>query len=333
MVRVASFFRIRGETIWKLSGDTLAGLQRRFPSVEFHATADAAEFATALCQSEIFLGFEVPREYFVGAKWLRWAHSFQAGVEASLFPDLVTSEVLLTNGSGLHDVVIPEHVIGAMLALARNFHFARDVQSRAAWDRLTVATAGGGMRRLAGSTVAVLGAGPIGEGITSRLNALGAHVHVMRRRPGRPVYGAEAMLGASDLHALLAWADFVVIALPLTSETRNIIDAQAISRMKPGAFLINVGRGEMLDEVALLEALRAGRLAGAALDVFHAEPLPAADPLWAEPRVLLTPHLSGFTLDYFDRSLDLFEDNLRRFLAGEPLRNVVDKRLGYVVRE
>ncbi len=333
MVRVASFFRIRGEIIWKLSGDKLAELQRRFPKVEFHATADAAEFASALGESEIFLGFEVPRECFADAKRLRWAHSFQAGVEASLFPELVTSEVVLTNGSGLHDVVIPEHVIGAMLALCRNFHFARDVQNRAAWDRLTVATAGGGMRRLAGSNVAVLGAGPIGEGIATRLNALGAQVRVLRRRPGRPVPGAAATVGASDLHALLAWADFTVIALPLTSETRNIIDAQALAQMKQGALLINVGRGEMLDEAALLEALRAGRLAGAALDVFREEPLPAGDPLWAEPRVLLTPHLSGFTLDYFDRSLDLFEDNLRRFLGGEPLHNVVDKRLGYVVRE
>ncbi len=151
----------------------------------------------------------------------------------------------------------------------------------------------------------------------------------MRRRPDRPVAGAEAVVGPDGLHALLAWADFVVVATPLTAETRNLIDAPALAAMKSTAFLVNVGRGESVDDDALVAALRKGGLAGAGLDVFREEPLPATSPYWALPNVILTPHVSGYTPGYFEKVLALFADNLHRFLSGRPLRNLVDKRLGY----
>jgi phosphoglycerate dehydrogenase-like enzyme len=152
----------------------------------------------------------------------------------------------------------------------------------------------------------------------------------MRRDPSRPVDGAEAVVGADELRQLLSWADWVVCALPLTAETRGIINAETIKAMRSDAFLINVGRGESVDEDALARALRSGALAGAALDVFNEEPLPASHPFWSLPNLVLTPHVSGYTPQYFEKMLVLFEDNLERFLAGKPLRNVVDKQAGYV---
>jgi phosphoglycerate dehydrogenase-like enzyme len=159
--------------------------------------------------------------------------------------------------------------------------------------------------------------------------ALGMQIRVVRRDPQRPVDGAE-MYGPAQLHEVLGWADFVVVAVPLTEETRGLIGAAELRAMRADAFLINIARGEVVDEAALVECLRAGGLAGAALDVFSEEPLPADHPLWALPNAILTPHVSGYTPAYFDRMLAIFEDNLARYVEGLPLRNVVDKRRGYV---
>jgi phosphoglycerate dehydrogenase-like enzyme len=268
---------------------------------------------------------------FAGAKRLRWVHSANAGIEANLFPALVESDVILTNGAGLHSVSIPEHVLGLMFALARNLHESVRLQARSAWDRFGAIAFAGGIRELDGSNLAILGAGPIGAALARLGHALGMHVRVLRRRPEHPVAGAEAVVGPEGKLALLAWADFVVLATPLTAETENLIDRAAIGAMKPSAFLINIARGEVVDDAALIEALREKRIAGAGLDTFREEPLPATSPYWAQPNVIVTPHVSGYTARYFERTLELFRDNLRRFVRGERMRNVVDKRLGYVV--
>jgi phosphoglycerate dehydrogenase-like enzyme len=154
-------------------------------------------------------------------------------------------------------------------------------------------------------------------------------VRVLRRRPERPVEGAEAVVGAERLHELLGWADFVVLAAPLTAETRRLIDDAALAAMRSSAYLINVGRGETVDDAALADALRRGAIAGAGLDVFSEEPLPPAHPFWALDNVILTPHVSGYLPDFFARAFAIFLDNLERFRDGRPLRNVVDKQLGY----
>ena len=156
-------------------------------------------------------------------------------------------------------------------------------------------------------------------------------VRVMRRRPGEAVRGAEAVVGPDSLHDLLGWADFVVLALPLTAETTGLIDRDAIEAMRSGAFLVNVARGEVVDDEALVDALRRGRIAGAALDAFREEPLPPESPFWSLPNAIVTPHVSGYSPDYFRRFVELWRDNLRRWADARPMRNVVDKRLGYVV--
>jgi len=327
-MKVVAFFHLK-EVRWALSDEDRARLEGRFPGVRVQVIEDEAELGPALTEADVFVGWHLPRAHFAAARCLRWVHTASAGVEANLFPELVASAVILTNSTGLHAVSIPEHVLGQMCVLARNFHEAVRLQARAEWNRFQVIAFGGGVRELRGGCVAVLGAGAIGRNVARLMAALGMHVRVMRRDPTRPVPGAEAVIGPAALHALLTWADWVVCALPLTAETRGLIDAAALRAMRSDAYLLNVGRGETLDDTALVAALRANAIAGAALDVFEPEPLPADHPYWSLPNLVVTPHVSGYTPNYFQRVLALFEDNLARFLDGRPLRNVVDKQLGY----
>ncbi len=328
-MKVVMFFRLK-EVRWAMSDEDLAALHAEFPGVSFVAVEDEALLAAALADAEVFFGWTLPRELFADAKRLRWVHSPSAGIEANLFPEMVASEVILTNGRGLHSVSIPEHVLGLMLALARNVHQAVRLQAHREWNRFGVIAFAGGVRELCGSRLAILGAGPIGAALARLASALGMTVRVLRRRPEEPVEGAEAVVGPNELHALLGWADFVVLATPLTPQTHHLIDRAALAAMRSSAYLINIARGEVVDDDALVDALRRGAIAGAGLDVFREEPLPATSPYWELENAIVTPHVSGYTPGYFHKTVDLFRDNLRRFLSGEPLRNVVDKRLGYV---
>jgi phosphoglycerate dehydrogenase-like enzyme len=317
------------EVRWLLPDTDRARIEARFPPVRVTAVDDPAELAEVMAEAGAFVGFHFPRDLFARARRLRWIHSASAGVEANLFPELVASDVVLTNSAGLHAVSIPEHVLGQMLVLARNFHEALRLQARAEWNRFQVISFASTICELHGAHLAILGAGAIGRNLAQRAAALGMRVRIMRRDAARPVAGAEAVVPPAALHELLGWADWVVCALPLTPETRGIIDAAALHAMRSSTFFINVGRGEHVDEAALVDALRRGAIAGAALDVFAQEPLAADHPFWSLPNLVLTPHISGYTPQYFQKVLALFEDNLDRFLDGRPLRNVVDKQLGY----
>lgn len=330
-IKVAAFFQLH-EVSWAIPDSDLAELRKRFPSVRFASCVTREELERELPDADVFLGWLFPPDLFRQAKKLRWFHTASAGVEANLFPELVASNVILTNAAGLHSVSIPEHVLALMLALARNLHESMRLQGKASWDRVGAIVFGTGVRELAESHLAIIGAGAIGSALSRLGAALGMKVRVMRRRPDQPVAGAEAVLGPSDVKSLLAWGDFIVLAAPLTSETRHLIDADTLSVMKPSAFLINVARGEMIDDDALIDALRHRRIAGAGLDVATPEPLPPSSPYWAMDNVILTPHVSGYTATYFERTLTLFADNLDRFLRGDVLRNVVNKQLGYVER-
>jgi len=327
-MKLVAFFHLK-EVRWSPPDSTLAGWRERFPQLEVVSVEDAEQLPAALAEAEIFVGWRVPPEHFAAARNLRWLHSASAGVEDCLFPALVASDVVLTNSTGLHSVCIPEHILGQMLVLARNFHAAQRLQQRGEWNRFGVIAFGSGVRELHGSALAILGAGPIGANLARLAAALGMRVRVLRRDPERGVSGAERVCGPDQLHELLGWADFVVVAVPLTAETRGLIGEAELRAMRSDAFLINVARGEVVDEDALVRCLRAGGLAGAALDVFTQEPLPAEHPFWALPNLVITPHISGYTPTYFDRVMEVFEDNLGRYMRGEPLRNVVDKQLGY----
>ena len=327
-MKVVAFFQLK-EVRWSLHENTLAAWHGRFPQVEVVSVEDETQLPAALGDAEVFVGWRLPPEHFDAAPRLRWIHSASAGIDDALFPALAESDVVLTNSTGLHAICIPEHVLGQMLVLARNFHEAQRVQQRADWNRFAVIAYGSGIRELHGSRLAILGAGPIGANLARMAAGLGMRVRVLRRDPSRAVPHAEAVVAPSGLHELLGWADFVVLAVPLTAETRRLIGEPELRAMKSSAFLINIARGEVIDEEALTRCLRAGGLAGAALDVFGEEPLPATHPFWALPNLVMTPHISGYTPAYFDKMVAIFEDNLARYVEGRPLHNVVDKRLGY----
>jgi len=326
-MKLVAHFRLN-EVRWSVPEDAIARWRGRYPQLTVQSVEDDALLPAALVDADLFLGWMIAEDLFPTARHLRWMHSASAGIEACLFPAMVESDVVLTNSTGLHSTCIPEHVFGQILTLARNFHGAARLQARHAWDRIDLILTGG-VREVAGANLAVLGAGPIGENVARLGAAFGMHVRVMRHDATRPVAQAEAVVSPRDLHALLGWADFIVLAVPLTAETRGMIGPAEFKAMKSTAYLINIARGDVVDEAAMIQTLRAGGLAGAGLDVTEAEPLPPESELWDMPTVVITPHISGYTPTYFTRMLELFEDNLERFMTGKALRNIVDKRAGY----
>src|SRR5262249_27912876 len=246
-MKVVLYFRIK-EVRWTVGDDELRAAQQRFPRVEFVRVTEDDELAQALADADVFVGFHFPPDLFAASRRLRWIHSAAAGVEANLFPAMVASDVILTNAAGVHAVNIPEHAIGLVCALARNLHTAQRLKAERRWDRYAAIAAGGGFRQLRDSHLAVVGAGAIGLGVTRLGAALGVRARALRSPPGLPVPGAEAVVGPGKLHELLGWADFVVIAAPLTADTRGMFDAVAFRAMRSSAYLVNVGRGEIVDD-------------------------------------------------------------------------------------
>ncbi len=255
---------------------------------------------------------------------LRWLQQTAAGVDWLLrAPALAASELVVTNVSGLHAIPIAEHVLALMLGLSRRLHHFVKAQRDREWVRR------GRLAELEGATLGVVGLGAIGEKTAEKAKGIGMRVVAMRRHPERTSPHVEQMFGPDGLLKLLAQSDWVVIAAALTHETRSLIGARELRAMKPSAYLINIARGSVVDERALIRALEEGEIAGAGLDVFEQEPLPPESPLWDMRNVILTPHFAGATPHYADRVLEIFIDNLERFQRGERLRNVVDKQLGY----
>jgi phosphoglycerate dehydrogenase-like enzyme len=253
---------------------------------------------------------------------LRWIQTASAGVDALLFPALVDSDVVVTNARGIFDAAIAEWVVGMVVVFAKGVLRVLERQRRHEWlHELT--------EPVAGKRMLVVGVGGIGRAIGGSAVALGMQLRGVGRttRPNDEVFGV--VLGQDELHDALGWADYVVNVLPGTPETRHRFDAAAFAAMRPGARFLNVGRGWTVDEGALVASLRSGHLSGAALDVFEDEPLPSGSPLWDLPNVVVFPHMSGDYAGWRESVVELFLENLGRFLRGEHLRNVVDKRLGY----
>ncbi|XRQ13689.1 D-2-hydroxyacid dehydrogenase [Actinomadura welshii] len=286
-----------------------------------------AQLAEALPGADVLFVWDFLSEAVAGA-WPRtggpdWVHIASAGVDRLLFPGLVESGTVVTNSRGVFDEPIAEYVLGLVLTFAKDLHTTVRLQGERRWRHRET-------ERVTGARALVVGTGPIGRAIGRRLSAAGLAVS----GAGRTARDADPDLGVvhpmERLDEALAEADYVVLAAPLTPQTRGMIDAAALRRMRPSARLINVGRGALVAEADLVEALRAGRIAGAALDVFEDEPLPESSPLWDMPDVVVSPHMSGDVLGWRDELVRLFAANLDRYVSGRPLDNVVDKRLGYV---
>jgi phosphoglycerate dehydrogenase-like enzyme len=269
-----------------------------------------------------FLSTAVPGAWDAADR-LRWLHIASAGVDPVLFPALVESDVILTNSRGVFDDSIAEYVLGVVLAFAKDFARSFALQGETCWKHRET-------ERIAGREVLVVGTGPIGRAIARLLRAAGMRVSGAGRsaRDGDPDF--ETVHASSALGECLPSADYVVAVAPLTEQTKGLFDASAFAAMKPSARFVNVGRGELVVTGDLVEALRSGEIAGAALDVFETEPLPADNPLWTMDNVLISPHMSGDFVGWRDTLAEVFTANFHRWAAGEPLLNVVDKKLGYV---
>lgn len=266
------------------------------------------------------------REAWGEAGSVRWIHVASVGVDGALFPQLVESEVAVTNSRGVFDVSLSEYVVSLMLALAKDLPRTLQAQAGHRWDHHP-------LDMVAGTQVVIVGAGSIARATARLLRAMGATVTLVGRSE-RPEVGREGLIrGVADLPGLLPEADWLVVAAPLTAGTRGLIGSGELGLLPSRARLVNVGRGPIIDEVALIAALATGALAGAALDVFETEPLPGDSPLWSMPHVIISPHIGGDVPGTPDALVAAFLANLERYLRGEPLRDVVDKRLGYVPDE
>jgi phosphoglycerate dehydrogenase-like enzyme len=296
------------------------------------AQSPSPESLDAIALAEVYLGYGLPRPLFLAARQLRWTHTATAGVASLLFPEMLASPVVVTNSAGaIYGPPIAEHIMGGILHFLRGFDVAAAQQRAVRWDSAPFATDAAMVRELAECHAVVVGAGGIGSEVARRLGALGATVITVRRSPTKGIPpGSSRSVGPGDLDGALQDADIVVLATPLTNETRTLLNAERIARLPRGAIVCNVSRGALVDEPALIEALEARRIRGAVLDVFDKEPLAAGSPLWHLPNVLHTPHVSGVSPRLFwVRLQDLFLDNWQRWRDGAPLRNLVDKQAGY----
>ncbi len=296
-------------------------LARRLPHANLAIADDEQAFARRLPAADVLFGFQFPAAALAAVPRLRWIHVTSAGAEFLMPLRDRLAGIAVTNTRGIHGAPIAEYVMAGMTMLQSDFPgFFRAQQARH-WERRGVAT-------LQGKTLVVVGLGAIGSEIAVRATAFGMRV-VGVSRGGAPVDGCAQVHPVAQMERALADADFVAVVIPLTDATRGLVGPRAFAAMKPGARLVNVARGGVVDEDALLAALASGTLAGACLDVFAQEPLPPGHPFWSMPNVIVTPHIAGYREDYVERALDVFVDNLARFEAGTPAHNVFDIARGY----
>ena len=314
--------------VWSMPDQEIDRLVATLPDDHIVNARDAASRRAAFPGADVLLTTKIRGEEFVAAPSVRWMHSSAVGVGPLLPREVVESDVVVTNSKGVHSEAIAEHALALLLALRRGLHTARDRQSQATWAqeelqarRVPVAEA---------TEVLVVGLGSIGLRVAQMCAGVGMRVIGVRRDSVRPVPAYVTRVWPPEsLRTALATADAVVLAAPQTEGTRALLGAAEFSMMKPSAVLVNIARGRLVDDEALLAALGTGQIAGAGLDAFRTEPLPSDSPYWRLPNVLVSPHTASFAGDYWAPVVDLFLENLRRFKAGAPLCNVVDKRLGY----
>jgi phosphoglycerate dehydrogenase-like enzyme len=283
-----------------------------------------------LQDAEVMFTLSLRSRQFESAKQLRWIHAPTAAVHQFMFPELINSDVVLTNSTEVHGPVVAEHVMALIFALAKKIPQAALFQRKRVWGQEGMWNDGQHLKEIAGATLGLIGVGSIGRRVAQMASALGMRVIAVREHveKGRPE-GVETVFSPAQIGQLLGQSDYVVVAAPQLPATTRLMDATRLAVMKPGAFLINVGRGPLVDERDLADALRSHRIAGAALDVFDQEPLPTDSQLWELDTLLITPHTAGLTEKLWGRHYALFSDNLRLYLSHQPLRYVVDKHKGY----
>ena len=316
--------------LWNAPDWLAPRLKTEFPQLEITHLRRYEGVEEALHDAEIAIAWSLRPEQFKAAANLRWIHAPAAAVHQLLFPELIQSEVLLTNAREVHGPVVAEHVIAQIFALAKKIPQAVNLQHKKIWGQELLWREKPPPREVMGSNLGLIGLGSIGREVAQRAAALSMHVLAVREHPGKgTAAGVHQVYGPDNLDLLLSRSDYVVLAAPVTPTTRVLINAERLHTIKAGSYLINVSRGPLVDEDALISALKEGKLAGAALDVFSKEPLSPESPLWEMENVLITPHSAAITEKLWERHYALIAENLRRYLAHRPLLSLVDKRAGY----
>ena len=313
--------------MWRPPAWFVERLRAEFPQIEVVYSASKGTDAEALRDADVMIGWALPAEQLRAAARLRWIYSITAAVDQFLYSELISSDIHVTNAGRVHGPVVAEHAMAMALALAKRLPSAVRYQDRRKWAMQTIWSER--PREMRGATLVVVGLGSIGAEVAAMAAALKMHVVGVREHPERGPDGAHEVVGYDGLDGALSQADFVVLAAPLTLRTRHVIDARRLKMFKKTAFLVNASRGALVDEAALIAALKDGSIAGAALDVFEEEPLSRWSRLWKMPQVLITPHTAFLTENVWHRHYEVFTANLRRYLAGQPLEDVVDKARGY----
>jgi phosphoglycerate dehydrogenase-like enzyme len=282
----------------------------RFPDLRVTTVASLKEAAERIADAEIFMAFgvAVKEDIFVNAKKLRWVHALGTGVDGIIDREGLQKHVVVTSTRGIHGAPLSEIAILHMLALARNYPRSIRAHDKHQWDRFRASL-------LQGKRAGILGVGLIAEALAPRLHALGMHV-VGISRTARNVPGFSSWAPRDNLKTSVSDLDFLILLVPYDETTHHMIDAETIGAMKRGAFIVNIARGGIIDEKALMAALHSGHLGGAALDTVHKEPLPSDDPLWDTPNLIVTPHLGGFYDTYPEDSIDQIHQNISAFLSG-----------------
>jgi len=325
-------------SLWNAPQSFLDRLRREFPDIEFVYRPNYDNIENYISDADIMVAASLRPEQFLAAKKLKWIYSTAAAVHQLLFQELVDSDVILTNASEVHGHCVAQHVMALIFVAARRIDADVRFQQRRFWGQEDLWQQHPRPREVDGATLGIIGVGAIGRDVARMASAVGMRVVAVREHPQRgvdwlpadsPDRSRHTVYGIDQLDRMLREADFVVLAAPTTGQTQRLMNRERLSQMKPDAWLINVGRGALVEEEALIEALQKKAIGGAALDVFDTEPLPAHSPLWSFENVIITPHVAGMTDRIWDRQFEFFSENLRRFLAGRPLLGVVDKRKGY----
>lgn len=329
----------RDSDIWTPPAWYSEKLHLEFPQIEVEVICGYENAEPALPEAEIVVTWSLRPQQFAAARKLRWIHSPAAAVHGVMIPEVVASDVVVTNASSVYGPIVAEHAMALLLAMARHLPSSVRYQQQHVWAQEAVWREGPHFRELTGATLGLIGVGGIGGEVARRAVPFGMRLLAVREHPERGTDFLEGsasdvspetkVFGFDHIDTVVAQADFLVLSAPLTPKTRGLMDAGRIARMKRQAYLINVGRGALVEEDALIQALRERRIGGAALDVFRHEPLPADSPLWDLPNVLITPHSAGLTETVWERQYTLLSENLRRYLSGQRLVAMVDKSKGY----
>lgn len=315
--------------LWNPPEDAGQRMQARFPQMRIVHLQDFSRLEQELPDTDVFMGYTLGANLLALAPRLRWIHAVSAGVTQFMYPELRERGVIVTNATTVHCVPIAQHILGMLVALARRFPDCLRYQHQTRWAQNELWAAPIKPRELRGQVLLFIGFGAIGRETARLVRPLDLRIWAVTHS-GRGDSGlVERLLPISQLHEVLPEADFVVVAAPDTPQTRNMMGAREFALMKHSAYLVNVARGTLIDEPALIAALQGNVIAGVALDVTAKEPLPAESPLWKLDNAFITPHVSGATENTWKREEDLIAENLGRWFAGKQLHNVVDLARGY----